>query len=111
MHHPSNSSSWKLVDNRWPYFAEEPKNLRLVISADGINPHKSLSSKHCYWPVIMIIYNLSPWLCMKRKFMMLSLLLLGPRQPGNDIDVYLASLLEDLKTLWDVRVQAYDAHQ
>ena len=78
---------------------------------DGINPHKSLSSKHSYCPIIMIIYNLSPWLCMKRKFMMLSLLLLGPQKPGNDIDVYLASLLEDLKTLWDVRVQAYDAHQ
>ena len=78
---------------------------------DGINPHKSLSSKHSYWPIIMIIYNLPPWLCIKKKFMMLSLLLLGPRQPGNDIDVYLESLLEDLKTLWDVRVQAYDAHQ
>ncbi|RVW13113.1 hypothetical protein CK203_108686 [Vitis vinifera] len=24
----------------------------------------------------------------------------GPRQPGNDIDVYLAPLLDDLKMLW-----------
>ena len=47
----------------------------------------------------------------EEKFMMLSLLIPGPRQPGNDIDIYLAPLIEDLKTLWEVGVQAYDAHQ
>ncbi|RVW34726.1 hypothetical protein CK203_110699 [Vitis vinifera] len=69
MRHPSDSPSWKLVDYRWPDFASEPRNLRLVISADG------------------------------------------PRQPGNDIDVYLAPLLDDLKMLWDVGVECYDVHQ
>ena len=33
--------------------------------------------------------------------MLLSLLILGPRQPGNNIDVYLAPLIEDLKLLWE----------
>ena len=67
MRHPSDSPSWKLVDHRWPKFFSEPRNLRLVISADGINPHSSLSSKHSCWLVLMIIYNLPPWLCMKRN--------------------------------------------
>ena len=111
MRHPSDSPSWKLVDHRWPDFALEPRNLRLAISADGINPHSSMSSRHSCWPIIMVIYNLPPWLCMKRKFMMLSLLISGPRQPGNDIDVYLAPLLDDLKMLWDVGVECYDVHQ
>ena len=111
MRHPSDSPSWKLVDHRWPDFASEPRNLRLAISADGINPHSSMSSRHSCWPIIMVIYNLPPWLCMKRKFMMLSLLISGPRQPGNDIDVYLAPLLDDLKMLWDVGVECYDVHQ
>ena len=31
--------------------------------------------------------------------------------PGNDIDVYLAALLDDLKMLWDVGVECYDVHQ
>lgn len=39
--------------------------------------------------------------CMKRKFTFLTFLILGPRQPGNDIDVYLAPFIDDLKTLWD----------
>ena len=59
----------------------------------------------------MVIYNLPPWLCMKMKFMMLSLLISGPRQPGNDIDVYLAPLLDDLKMLWEEGVESYDAHR
>ena len=111
MRHPSDSPSWKLVDYRWPDFASEPRNLRLAISADGINPHSSMSSRHSCWPIIMVIYNLPPWMCMKRKFMMLSLLISGPRQPENDIDVYLAPLLDDLKMLWDVGVECYDVHQ
>lgn len=59
----------------------------------------------------MIIYNLHPWLCMKRKFVMLTLLISGPRQPGNDIDVYLAPLIDDLKCLWDICVESYDAYR
>ena len=78
LRHPSDSSAWKLVDHMWPDFASEPRNLRLALSTDGINPYKSMSSRHSCWPVILIIYNLPPWLCMKRKFMMLSLLISGP---------------------------------
>ena len=40
--------------------------------------------------------------------MLLSFLILGPRQPGNNIDVYLAPLIEDLKLLWEVGIEAFD---
>ncbi|KAK3179739.1 hypothetical protein Dsin_032924 [Dipteronia sinensis] len=46
LRHPANSPSWKLVDQTWPDFASETRNLRLVISADDINPHKSLISSY-----------------------------------------------------------------
>ncbi|XP_062005957.1 uncharacterized protein LOC133723145 [Rosa rugosa] len=45
---------------------------------------------------------------MKRKFMMLTLLISGPKQPGNDIDVYLKPLIDDLKELWDGIDGVYD---
>ncbi|XP_059632538.1 uncharacterized protein LOC132275143 [Cornus florida] len=32
-----------------------------------------------------------------------------PRQPGNDIDVYLEPLIDDLKELWEKGVEIYDA--
>jgi len=45
--------------------------------------------------------NLPLALCMKRKFMMLSMMTTDPKQPGNDINVYLNPLIEDLNILWN----------
>ena len=42
--------------------------------------------------------------------MMLSMMISGPRQPGNDIDVYLKSLIDDLKLLWEEGVDVYDSY-
>lgn len=40
---------------------------------------------------------------------MLSTLIPGPDQPGNDIDVYLEPLIEELQELWDAGLETYDA--
>ncbi|XP_024162968.1 uncharacterized protein LOC112170052 [Rosa chinensis] len=109
MRHPADSPTWKMIDTKWPDFGVEPRNLRLALSSDGFNPHSSLSSKYACWPVILITYNLPPWLCMKRKYMMLTLLISRPKQPGNDIDVYLQPLIDDLKVIWDGVERVYDA--
>jgi hypothetical protein len=37
---------------------------------------------------------------MKRKFIMMPVLIPGPKQPGNDIDAYLRPLVEELLLLW-----------
>ena len=42
--------------------------------------------------------------------MMLTLLISGPKQPGNDIDIFLQPHIDDLKMLWDVGVEVYDAY-
>ncbi|CAL9024947.1 unnamed protein product [Prunus brigantina] len=111
MSHPADSPSWKLVDDKWPEFGKEPRNLRLALSSNGFNPHSSLNSRYSCWPVILVTYNLPPWLCIKRKFMMLTLLISGPKQLENDIDVYLEPLIDDLKSLWDGIRGVYDAHR
>ena len=48
---------------------------------------------------------------MKRKFFMLSLLISSLKQSGNDLDVYPAPLIDDLKALWDVGIDVYDAYR
>ena len=73
-----------------------------------MNPFGNLSTNHSSWPVLLVIYNLPPWLCMKRKYLILSMMISGPKQPGNDIDVYLGPLIEDLKLLWDEGVDVCD---
>lgn len=47
---------------------------------------------------------------MKRMFLMLSLLISGPKQPANDTDIFLAPLIEDLKITWE-GVEVFDAHR
>ncbi|GJV88407.1 hypothetical protein Tco_1532345 [Tanacetum coccineum] len=71
------------------------------LAADGFNPFGNLSQAYSMWPVILTTYNLPPWLCMKESSFMLTLLILGPKSLGKDIDVYLRPLIEDLKVLWD----------
>ena len=75
-----------------------------------MNPYGTFSTQYSSWPVLLTVYNLPPWLCMKRKYIILSLFIPGPKQPGNDIDVYLAPLIDDLKVLWNDGVSMYDAH-
>jgi len=72
--------------------------------------YRNLGSKHSSWPVLLMVYNLSPLLCMKRKYMMLSMMISNPRQPGNDIDVYLKSLIDYLKLLWKKGIDVYDSY-
>jgi hypothetical protein len=37
---------------------------------------------------------------MKRKFIMMPLLIPGPKQPAHDIDLYLKPLVDNLLLLW-----------
>ena len=61
MRHPADSPSWRSVDYRWPTFGNEPRNLRLALSADGINPHNNgLTNRYACWPVVLVTYNLPP---------------------------------------------------
>ena len=49
---------------------------------------------------------------MKRKFIMMPVLIPGPKQPGNDIDVYLRPLVEELLLLWgDEGAQMWDEYK
>ena len=79
LRHPADSPQWKTIDNLYPEFGAEPRNLRLGLASDGMNPFGNLSINHSSWPVLLMIYNFPPWLCMKRKYMMLYMMIAGPR--------------------------------
>ncbi|XP_062021059.1 uncharacterized protein LOC133737546 [Rosa rugosa] len=108
MRHPADSPAWKELDRLYPSFAQEVRNVRLGLASDGFNPFGNMSSAHSIWPVVLTVYNLPPWLCMKQPYMLLSLVIPSPKAPGNDIDVFLAPLIDELKSLWDVGAATYD---
>jgi hypothetical protein len=82
-------------------FGEESRNVRFALSTDGMNPFGDLSSSHSTWPVTLTMLNLPPSLCLKRRYLLLSMLISGPKQPGNDIDVLIEPVLEEMATLWE----------
>jgi hypothetical protein len=76
-----------------------------------MNPFGENRTVHNAWPVILAMYNLPTWLCHKRKYLMLSILIQGPKQAGTDIDVFLEPLMEDMTKLWIEGVHMWDQYQ
>ena len=77
--------------------------------ADGVNPFGNQSTKYSMWPVLLVMYNLPPWLVSKKFFISLTLLIPGDKAPnGEAFDVFIAPLVHDLLKLWH-GIQALDA--
>ncbi|XP_021851352.1 uncharacterized protein [Spinacia oleracea] len=83
LRHPADSPQWIKIDNDFEDFGSEDRNLRLALAADGMNP---------------FVYDADH-------------VNFRPKTTGNDIDVYLAPLIEDLKMMWDSGIQVFDAHR
>ncbi|XP_024010549.1 uncharacterized protein LOC112085889 [Eutrema salsugineum] len=109
LRHPVDSVTWDQMNSKYPLFAAESRNIRLGLSTDGFNPFSMKNTRYSCWPVLLVNYNMAPDLCMKKENILLSLLIPGPYQPGNSIDVYLEPLIDDLQRLWDIGEQTYDA--
>ena len=83
LRYAADSLQWKKIDSLFPEFGSDPRNLRLGLAIKVMNPYGNLSRKHSSWPMLVIIYNLFYWLCMKRKYMMFSMMISRPRQCYN----------------------------
>uniref|UniRef100_A0A803N3I5 DUF4218 domain-containing protein n=1 Tax=Chenopodium quinoa TaxID=63459 RepID=A0A803N3I5_CHEQI len=110
LRHPSDALAWKSFDQRFEDFASDPRSVRLGLASDGFNPYRLMNTTYSTWPVVLIPYNLPPWLCLKPSSFMLSIIIPGKTSPGIDIDVYLQPLVHELKLLWS-GVDAYDGEK
>ncbi|KAK2436386.1 hypothetical protein QL285_021384 [Trifolium repens] len=109
MRHPRDSKAWKEFDLTHPWFASDPRNVRLALASDGFNPFGMVSTNYSIWPVMLIPYNTPPWVCMKSTSFIMSMIIPGKKMPGNDIDVYLQPLIKELKELWTTGVVTHDS--
>ncbi|KAG8491840.1 hypothetical protein CXB51_015115 [Gossypium anomalum] len=107
LRHPADSLAWKSFDSKFLSFASDPRNVRPGLAADGFNPFKIMSTSYSTWPVVLVPYNLPPWIYMKQSSFILSMIIPGEKGPENDIDIYLQPLIEELKQLWS-GVETYD---
>ncbi|XP_020082508.1 uncharacterized protein LOC109706120 [Ananas comosus] len=108
LRHPADGKAWRAFDEHYPDFSSDSRNVRLGLASDGFNPFRTMNTTYSTWPVVIIPYNLPPWICMKQSNFILSMIIPGKRSPGNDIDIFLQPLIEELKQLWE-GVDTYDA--
>ena len=109
MRHPADSIAWKDFDKQYPDFAKDSRNVRLGLATDGFNPFGNMSNSYSMWPVILVPYNLPAYKFMRKEFLILSLLIPGPRAPGKELDVFLRPAIDDLKDLFH-GISTYDAY-
>jgi hypothetical protein len=60
MVHPSDSDTWKILDNFDPEFAWDVRNVRIGLGTDGFTPFSDNASSYSCWPVFAVSYNLAP---------------------------------------------------
>jgi hypothetical protein len=109
--HPVDGTQWKFFYFQYPEFSAESRNIRFALSTDGMNPFGENRTVHSTWSIKLMMYNIATWLYHKRKYLMLSILIQGPKQPGIDIDVFLEPLMEDMTKLWNEGVHMWDQYQ
>ena len=59
--------------------------------------------------MILTIYNIPTWLCQKRKYLLLTILISGPKQLGINIDMFLEPLMQEIERLRRHGEPMYDA--
>ncbi|KAL9675953.1 hypothetical protein QQ045_004162 [Rhodiola kirilowii] len=108
--HPADGEAWKKFDSDFPEFASEIRNVQLGLSTDDFNPFGASGLSHGTWPIIIVPYNLPPHICMKKELNILCLLISGPKSPGKCLNVFMRSLIDELKSLWDEGAYTFDRH-
>lgn len=72
----ADSLAWKHFDSEHKNFSSDAHNVRLGLASDGFNPYGTVNVSYSFkknvsyscWPVILIPYNLSRWICLKQSY-------------------------------------------
>jgi hypothetical protein len=71
MRGPADSPAWKCANRKWTFLKDEPRHVRFGMAMDGINPHGNNSSSYSTWPIVLVNYNLPPWMSIKAVHLIL----------------------------------------
>ena len=91
--------TWKHLETKWHVFEREPHHLRLGLGMDGVNPFDLHSTKWSTSSVVIMSYNIPPWMLIEKGHLILCLLITRKRKVNN-MSIYLAPLNQELQDLW-----------
>ena len=74
----ANSKAMKHIEEKWPRkFKDDPCSIRFGLAIDGVCPFSFLSSSYSVCPVGLIVYNIPPWMSVRKEHIMMTLIVLG----------------------------------
>jgi hypothetical protein len=90
----------KHIEEKWPRkFKDEPRSIRFGLAIDEVFPFSFLSLNYSGWIVGLIVYNIPPWMSIRKEHLMMTLIVLGKYQVKN-MDVYLVPFIDEMQLLW-----------
>lgn len=92
------SEVWKTFDASYADFSIDPRNVRLALSTDVFKPLK-YGTNHIYGE-LNFLFIIFPMDVHKATLFIILLLIPSPISLGNNIDIYLRPLVDELKELW-----------
>ena len=108
MVHPYDGEVQKHFNNVHPHFSTKSRKVRHGLCINKFNPFRSFVAPYSCWLVILTIYNLPSEMCIRLEFMFLSIVILGPSSLGQNVDVCLRSLIDELMRQWSSIALTYD---
>lgn len=51
---------WKEIKEKSPHLRNEPRNARISLAMDSVNPFQDLRTTYFVWPILIINNNLPP---------------------------------------------------
>jgi hypothetical protein len=48
---PANGSAFREIEEKWAFFKDESRNVRISLVADGVNPFRELRYIYSVWPI------------------------------------------------------------
>ena len=74
---PADGSAFREIEEKREDFKDAPRNVRLSLAADGVNPFGEIRSIYSVWPIFVINNNIPLWMSIKREHIMLTMIILG----------------------------------
>jgi hypothetical protein len=82
------SKQWESIQGIDSRFTEKTTNLYAGMVVDGGNPFGNQSTRHSTWLVLIVLYNLPPWLVARQFFILLSLIIPGTTSSNFDFCIH-----------------------
>ena len=74
---PADGSTFRDMEEKWPHFKEKPRNIRISLVVDGVNPFAEMRFVYSMWAIFVIKNNIPPLLPIKREHIMLLMIIPG----------------------------------